>query len=369
MSSRIHRTAAVIAMVAPLTGLAFAGTASASGGDHGHDGHRSAGTIYTETNSPLGNAVLAFRDVGGALVAAGSFDTGGLGSGSGLGSQGALVADGDHLLAVNAGSNEVSLFSIERDGSLELEDVESSGGVTPVSVTVHDDVAYVVNAGDGTVSGFRIRHDDLRPIAGSTQTLPGRGAAQISFDQRGRRLVVTEKGTDTIDVLPVNRRGVAGAAVSNPSTGQTPFGFAIDRRNHVIVSNAAGGAAGASSVSSYRFDGRAGLTPVSSAVATTQSAACWIALSGNQKFAYTTNTASGSISSYRVSGNGGLTLVSAVATTPGAGPLDMVEAGGALFTLNNGSHTISTHSIGNDGSLTASGAVAVPAGVVGLAAG
>ena len=361
MTLRIHRSAAFV-LIAPLATLALAGTAAADDGhDHGH-------TIYTETNAAAGNEVLAFHDVNGTLTAIGSYATGGFGSGSGLGSQGAVVTDNDHLLAVNAGSNQVSLFSIGDDGSLNLGDTESSGGVNPISVTVHDNVAYVVNAGDSTVSGFRIRHDRLEPINGSTQSLPGTGAAQISFDAAGRRLIVTEKATNTIDVLAVNRRGVAGAAVSNPSTGQTPFGFAIDRRNNLIVSNAAGGAAGASSVSSYRFAGPASLAAVSAAVPDTQSAACWVALSRSQKYAYTTNAASGSISSYRVARDGTLNLVQAVAATPGAGPIDMVEVDDSLFTLNNGSHTISAHSISADGSLTAVDQISVPNGLVGLAA-
>ena len=369
MSSRIHRSAAVFALIAPLAILAFAGTASADDG-HGndHDNGHATSTIYTETNAVAGNEVLAFQNVNGTLTSIGSYATGGLGSGSGLGSQGAVVVDGDHLLAVNAGSNQVSQFNIAGDGSLSLGDVESSGGVNPISVTVHDNVAYVVNAGDRTVSGFRIRHDRLEPINGSTQSLPGNGAAEISFDATGKRLVVTEKATNTIDVLAVNRRGVASAAASNPSTGQTPFGFAIDRRNNLIVSNAAGGGAGASSVSSYRFAGPTGLAPLSSAVADTQSAACWIALSGNQKYAYTTNTGSGSISSYRVARDGSLALLQAVAAAPGAGPIDMVEVGDSLFTLSSGSHTISAHTISADGSLTAGGQVSVPNGVVGLAA-
>ena len=129
------------------------------------------------------------------------------------------------------------------------------------------------------------------------------------------------------------------------------------------------GGVGASSASSYRFDGPAGLIPTSSAVANTQSAACWIALSDNQKYAYTTNTASGSISSYGIARDGSLTLVQAVAATPGAGPIDMVEANGSLFTLNNGSHTISADLIGGDGSLTSTNQISLPIGVVGLAAG
>jgi len=82
--------------------------------------------------------------------------------------------------AVNAGSNQVSLFEIERNGTLTFGDAGSSGGGNPISVTLSDNIAYVVNAGDSTISGFRIRHDRLEQISGSTQSLTGSGAAQIS---------------------------------------------------------------------------------------------------------------------------------------------------------------------------------------------
>ena len=362
MSHRIRRTGVALALVTPLALVAFAGAASAT------DGHeREGGTIYTETNASAGNAVIAIRTGADGLTTTRGYPTGGHGSGAGLGSQGALVASDGHLLAVNAGSNEVSLFSIGDDGRLALDDTEPSGGLNPISVTVHDDVAYVVNAGDRTVSGFRLHHDHLMPIAGSTRTLPGNGAAEISFDTTGTRLVITERATSTIDVLPV-RHGIAGTPVSNPSTGQTPFGFAIDRHNTLIVSNATGGAAGASSVSSYRFTGAATLAPIGTAVADTQSAACWIALSGNGRYAYTTNTGSGTISSYRLARDGSLALDNPVAASPGAGPIDMVQTHGTLFTLNNGSHTVTAHTIHTDGSLTTDGQLTVPAGVVGLTA-
>ena len=362
MSHRMQRAGLALALATPLSLFAFVGSASA---DSGHD--RESSTIYTETNAATGNAVIAIHTHAGSPTTTRSYRTGGRGSGAGLGSQGALVVADGRLVAVNAGSNEVSLFTVRGDGRLQLDDTEPSGGVGPISVTVHDDVTYVLNAGNHTVSGFRLRHDRLVPIAGSTHALPGSGAAQISFDATGTRLVVTEKATSTIDVLPV-RDGVAGDAASNPSTGQTPFGFAIDRHNTVIVSNAAGGAAGASSVSSYRFSGAAGVAPISSAVADTQSAACWVALSGNGRYAFTTNAGSGSISSYQVGLGGSLTLANAVAASPGAGPNDMIETAGTLFTLNNGSHTITAHAIGTDGSLTSVTAVTVPAGVAGLAA-
>jgi len=362
MPRKIRRALAVTALIGPLAAAALAGTASADPATGGGT------TVYTQTNASTGNAVLAFRRVHGVLTQVGSFATGGLGSGNGLGSQGALAA-ADHLLfAVDAGSNQLSVFRIGEHGALHLSDVEPTGGILPVSVTVSDDAAYVLNTGDASVSGFRILGASLQPIAGSHQLLAGMGGAQISFDRDGQRLVVTEKGTSTIDVLPV-RHDVAGPAVSNPSSGTTPFGFAIDGHNRVIVSNADGGATLASSLSSYALSGPASLTTISAAVADNQTAACWVALSEDGRYAYTTNTGSNSISSYRVAADGSLTLLQAVAASPGAAPTDMAVADDTLVTLASASHTISTDEIGPGGALTPDMSVSVPAGVVGLAIG
>ena len=74
-------------------------------------GSNTVGQVYTTTNSAAGNSVLAYdRSADGSLSPAGSYATGGTGSGGGLGNQGGLVLSGNWLAAVNAGSNEVSLF-------------------------------------------------------------------------------------------------------------------------------------------------------------------------------------------------------------------------------------------------------------------
>ena len=360
MNHRIRRSAFAAALIAP-AGLLSIGLASSSA-----HAAISGTTIYTETNSVNGNQILAFRSTGGVLTQVGTYATGSNGSGSSLGSQSAIATAGARLFAVNAGSNTLSVFTIDSAGALTLLDVKPTGGVKPVSVAIHGQFVYVLNAGDGTVSGYRMNGGGLEAINAGHQTLPGSGGAQISFDRTGRRLVVTEKATGTIDVLPV-ANGVAGAAVSNPSTGQTPFGFAIDQHNHIVVSNAAGGTVGASSASSYSFSGDATINPISSAVATSQTAACWIALSRSGKFAFTTNTASGTISSYQLAADGTLTLANATAASPGVSPLDMVVAGDSLFTLNSKSQTITTSVIGASGTLNAGSSVAIPVGSVGLA--
>lgn len=357
---RRRRIALAAAPLAALP-LALPATASAHRGDDQ--------VAYTLSNSPAGNQVLAFaRSSDGNLAAAGAYGTGGTGTGAGLGSQGAIVldADEDRLLAVNPGSDTVSLFRVDRRGGLQLVDTEASGGDQPISVTVRDRTVYVLNGASNTISGLRIDRTGLTPIAGSTQPLGGSAGAQVSFvgdDQ----LVVTEKATDSISVFRVDRRGVAGPAVTSPSTGPTPFGFAVRGDRQLVVSNAAGGAAGASSVSTYRVRRDGTVVPLDGPAATGQTAACWVALAG--QFAYLTNTGSGNVTGVGLHGRGEVRLLSpdGVSAATGAGPIDADVEDGDLFTLNVRDRTITVHGIDADGALHLEGSTALPAATAGLA--
>ena len=195
------------------------------------------GNVYAMTNQSTGNFIRVYhRDARGLLTFVDSVATGGNGVGTGgdpLASQGAVVLSGDNrlLFAVNAGSNSVSVFAVSGD-TLTLLDTVSSGGTLPVSLTVRDDLLYVLNAG-GTpnISGFTIDSptNQLAPLAGSTRNLPGgttAAPAQVSFSPDGSVLVVTEKGTNQIDTFVVDDDGVAQPGVSFPSGGTTPFGIA-----------------------------------------------------------------------------------------------------------------------------------------------
>src|SRR6059036_2247225 len=137
------------------------------------DGGPSA--VYTLTNQVAGNAVAVFaRAADGTLTPAGTFATGGAGTGAGLGSQGAvtLSSDGRLVFAVNAGSNDVSVFRVGPQG-LSLLSRTPSGGLLPISVTGSRNFVYVLNAGGaGNITGFRIDNAGaLTPVAGSTQAL------------------------------------------------------------------------------------------------------------------------------------------------------------------------------------------------------
>ena len=344
------------------------------------DADGSSGAVYTMTNAASGNEVVVFRRAAnGSLSMMNTYPTDGLGSGAGLGSQGAIALskNGRWLFVVNAGSNDVSVFAV-KGRQPELMGVFDSGGEMPISLTVHDRLLYVLNAGGGgNISGFRIRENgSLEPLVGSTQPLSNGGTgdspmpAQISFDPEGEILVVTEKGTNLIVTYRV-RRGIAGPPLTNPSAGETPFGFAFDPSEHLIVSEAFGGAPGASALSSYNLDDRE-VNVISPSVGTTQTAACWVVISKNGKYAYDTNTGSSSISSFAIGSDGSLTLLDPQAglTGEGSSPIDMALSnnGRFLYAISGGTSTISIFRIQSDGSLEHRGEVSVPAGSLGLAA-
>ena len=356
--------------------LAISATGSVSAGN-GHDGN-----VYTLSNLAGGNSVVAYtRESDGSLSPLGTYPTGGLGTGGGLGSQGAIVLsdDGRLLVAVDAGSDEITSFRVGRDGALTWTDRVWSGGDRPISVTVHDGLAYAVNSGGaGNIAGFTIdRKGDLEAIAGSSRLLSGSGTgpAQISFTPRGDALVVTEKGTNQILGYEVARSGLASGPSILPSAGVTPFGFAFDRQGRAVVSEATGGAPGASTVSSYGVSRHASLSVVDGPVATGQGAACWLTTTPNGRYAYVTNTASGTVTGLAIHGNGHLALLDADGVTgvdgAGTAPTDLGTSsnGKFLYVLDSGKDALSAYRIEADGSLAAlPGTTGLPAPGVGLAA-
>jgi 6-phosphogluconolactonase len=333
-----------------------------------------AGAVYTLSNSPGGNAVLAFeRDADGSLSGPTSYPTGGTGNGGGLGSQGAIVLGDNNrdLYAVNAGSDSISHFSVTKDG-LEWESTVPSGGTMPISIAVSHDLLYVLNAG-GTpnITGFDTSHGGLTPIAGSTRALGvgAAGPAQVSFSPDGRVLVVTEKGSNTIDTYSVGHDGLADSAATFPSAGGTPFGFEFDKHGNLLVSDAAGTA------SSYSLSKEGRVNVITGAVDTHQGAPCWLVTSKDGRYAYTANGGTGTISGFSVDKDGALTLLDASGVTAdlGAGshPLDeaVTKDGRYLYNLTDGTHSISGLSIGKDGSLTGAGTTGgLPVGAAGIAA-
>lgn len=334
--------------------------------------------VYTLSNSSSGNEVIMFKRSGqGTLTNAGSFSTGGLGNDAGLGSQGGVILYNNFVFAVNAGSDEVSSLIVSPNG-LSLADKKSSGGTMPISVTAHRNLLYVLNAGGtGNITGFWIGSDGtLTGIVGSTQPLSSgaSGPAQVEFSNDGNFLVVTEKATNMISTYTVGSDGIANGPVVQPSAGQTPFGFAFDKRGNIIVSEAFGGGPLAGAMSSYTVGG-GGTSLITGPVFNTQTAPCWVVVTKNGKFAYTTNTGTSNISGYKIGNDGSLSLFNdggnTAMTGAGSSPIDMAVSNDSqyLYVVSKGTNAISVFRIDNGhGGLTEVQTInGLPSSVVGLA--
>lgn len=335
------------------------------------------GNVYTLDNQATGNKVIVYRrGSDGELVFSKSYSTGGNGTGTGLGSQGAIIlADNNNLLlAVNAGSNTISSFKISHD-ELKLVSTVSSNGITPISITEYDNLVYVLNGGgDGNISGFRIEPNGrLVSIPNSTRPLSSNASnpAQVSFVNEGETLVITEKGTNKIVSYTLDYLGAPATFHTLASVNATPFGFAVGDHGIIYVSEAAGGASGASSVSSYRVAKNGAISLINGPVLAGQTAACWVVVTEDGKYVYSTNTGSNTVSSFTASNSGNIETLFPAAGNSGATPIDaaLSKESAFLYVLNSNGHSISAFKVSKDGGLSNIQTVTgLPAGDVGLAA-
>jgi 6-phosphogluconolactonase len=367
--------AAVITLLslAAITAAAAAGSSSASSDVIGH--------LYVNDNTTGANTIAAFdRHSDGSLtpMRGSPFAAGGVGTGTGIGAQGALqiTTDGKYLLAVDAGSNQISVLRIKNDGELDSVGggAVSSGGIEPVSIAVHASLVYVANAGDGgsNYTGFTLNAGGhLRPLAGSTVPLPtGSSPGDVLFNGDGSRLVGTEVASSVIDSFVVGANGLLTAAPGSPFVAQGPGPFGSEFRptdpTQLFVTNAHGGP-GNGSVSAFHDGSDGTLTSIgSSPFPNLQTAPCWVEISHDGQFLYAVNTGSNSISEYAVAADGSLSLLGSASLGPtnlGAEDARLAPDGGTLWVVDTGGRAVSAFAVeGGELAQLPTSPTALPAG-------
>jgi 6-phosphogluconolactonase len=377
------RIASTIGLIVPVVAaLAWAVPVAAAAS-------RVVGHVYVNANTAGTNTVGAFdqHDDGTLTPMAGSpFTIGGAGTGTIVGSQGALqvTGDGRYLLAVDAGSNQISVVRIRPDGSLGPvpASLVSSGGIEPVSIAVHGRLMYVANEGNGVTgsnyTGFVLNAGGrLTPLAGSTFPLPPTALpGDILFNGTGTNLIGIEVGTTDpstflIDSFVVGADGRLTEAAGSPFPAEAagPFGseFSPTDPSHLYVSNAHGGG-GNGSVSAFSVAGDGTLSAIAgSPYPDGQTAPCWVEISHDGRYLFTVNTGSTTISSYRILADGSLQLDTTTAFKSGAGirPFDarLDVSGSYLYVVDAALDAVSIFAV-TGGTLTelASSPAALPAG-------
>ena len=326
---------------------------------------RDAGAVFVMTNAIDKNEVIAYRRAAdGTLQEGGRFATGGRGSGGNndpLESQGSLTLSQDHslLFAVNAGSGNVSVFSVH-GSNLSLVDKVISGGSEPNAVAQHGNLVYVINVGgSSSVVGFTLDHGKLKQIPNSTRFLStnNSGAGGLAFTPDGRFLVVVERLTNLIDVFAVQGDGSLSPIVENPSAGQGAFSVSFASNGAALVSETGpSGAVNGSAISSYEVAGNGTLTPISTGVPTLGAANCWNVVTPDGRFVYTSNAGSSTISGFAIANTGALTALpgTVVGTNPeGATNLDITVSSDSkfIYTLNSVAGAIGIFAVQKDGTL------------------
>ena len=371
MRSLIRVSTVIAAMAGAMLGapaLVAHAAAPTAGADH---------AVFVQTNDPAGNAIVAYSRAGdGSLTWAATYPTGGNGARAAgaavdpLASQSSLVYDANHglLLAVNAGSNTVSVFSVSGD-ALHLNQVFASGGPFPASIGVHGDLAYVLDAGfAGYVQGYRIAGGTLHPITGSLRSLGlGNGnppaflqsPAQVGFTPDGSKLVITMKGNGggSVYVYDVTSDGRLSRTPAITAVGGNAFAFVFDPAGQLVIVNAAFG-----NLSTYTVNSNGTLSLVSAGASDGQAAACWVTAAGGNYFA--ANAGSGSLSQYTISSNGTVTLGASPAATGIPGAVDSAASsdGHFLYAQSGGSGSVKAFAVNGDGSLTPIGSWTIPDG-------
>jgi DNA-binding beta-propeller fold protein YncE len=329
------------AVALSLAGIAFStGSTAQDRGSH----------VYIQTNE-IDNKIIDFhRAADGQLHEAGRIATSGKGSGEfkpvtgeesapnafeGAGSV-ILSADRKYLFAANGGDNTVSVFSISPTG-LKLLDTEATGqAVTGRSGTAkslaYDNakgVLYVVHTfGPDHVRLLDFRSGQLtaRPLSYTVNTrvktdrLPTQAVlspdgkfllVDILFDRRpGKKAdgspdlaIANDKDKDGLVVFPVNANGSLGKAVFNDAGGKAPFFVKFLPGSSTRFINAYAASDGLA-VSTINKAGKVRSGPVVPIDASRgmPSELCWISLSGDGKYVFTSNFGLGSVSVYSLNG-------------------------------------------------------------------
>jgi 6-phosphogluconolactonase (cycloisomerase 2 family) len=364
------------------TGLVAAATLAATAGfatpafASTHGSWSGGGAVFVQTDNTSGNQVVAYqRAADGTLTQEGTYNTGGLGgmlAGSvvdHLASQGSLQYDPERslLFAVNAGSNSVSVFSVHGD-RLTRQQVLGSGGDFPVSIAVHGDLVYVLNAlNGGSVQGYRLLGGYLVPLPGSLRALgldptetpqftstPG----QVAFTPDGRQLIVTTKNNgNDIDVFSVGFGGLLSRSPAvNAEPGAVPFAITYDTSGDLVIAEA-----GTNALETFSLAGNGTVTPIDM-LTDAQAATCWVAPAGPYLFA--SNAGSASETGY-TSASGELSIIADTNTDAGTVDATATPDGRFLYVQTGGAGIVDEFSVGAGGSLTSLGSVTVPDAVGG----
>ena len=392
-----------------------------------------AGHLYMQTNE-VKNAIIHYHwSANGALAEVERVATGGAGSGElspiyhvnrpndfeGAGSV-ILTPDRRFLFTTNAGDNSVSSFAVDKEGRVTLLDVKptgnpTNGGAKSLAYAPSSRTLFVLH----TVGPDHLRLMSVdekgkltaRPeqYSVNTKDWPNRGPTMVVLSPDGKFLVVATAfdelpsrknpdgslilwiprpdGTqhvivsnapdpDGIAVFPVGKDGALGEPSFYDARGAVPFyiAFLHNRPDTFLI-----GYGVADGLAMGRIDavGKINVGPIVKidTSAGLPSEVCWLAVSPDDRFVFTTNFGYSNLSSYHIDGNGlsiakdpaspkvkGDGTFRAIDGVVSSGPSDswISPDGAYLYQIYGNASKLVGYAIKPDGSLEEVTSVAIP---------
>lgn len=304
-------------------------------------------TVFVQRNSANRNAVAAFAQdaSSGELLLVGVYKTGGKGEPSLDGNQShALASRGSILFVTNAGDNTISSFRIQRDGGLALLSRTNSRGVRPVSLATKNDVLLVVNQGikagkpgaiGGNVRAFRIGVDGrLSAIAGAVYRFSPKDVPnEVLSNSANGLFTVGRSGSSSASTFSLQDDGKITLAetvrnISDPLGGAIKSGA----ESTVILTLPDAATAG---VTSLQMNSSGRTIARHNYPRPEQKDPCWAAIHPDGVRVWTSAFATRLLSLYELGTDGSLSAVSNYSYRSGPGSVDITvdDTGSYLFRL------------------------------------
>ncbi|KAL8942672.1 MAG: hypothetical protein Q9216_001526 [Gyalolechia sp. 2 TL-2023] len=331
--------------------------------------------IYFITNNPAGNSIVALKVGADGLLSPGSITpTGGNGLSSidgatnqsagpdALLSQSALKVEGRTMVAVNPGSNTLTMLTISPTDPTKLTMIGhpvSTMGEFPVTAAISpkNHMACVGNTGARAgIACFSMNpHTGLKPLMEAqipfpiNQTTPPVGPAntvsQILFSEDESMLITPVKGdpmknnTGFLSLLPIHNGCPAPQDTrSSPNGTSLLFGTAlIPGTSDIFATDAAFGAAVISTTTTTGAGSAAPPTVLRTATIEGQMATCWAAISPLTKTAFVTDVLVNRL--VEIDPATGAVLQATDLNDGQPGLLDIVAAGKMVYALSPGNGT------------------------------
>jgi 6-phosphogluconolactonase len=280
---------------------------------------------------------------------------GGGGGGGGGDGGGDGRAPGPLVAYVGGYSNQIGVYSVDRDtlAFTALTPASSGSGPSFLAVDPQHRWLLAVNESSDSVQSFTIAGDGTLTSVGS-RTSGGQGPAHVALDASGAWALVANYTSGDVESVPVAANGALGTPADTITPGV---------KSHQVVATPSGAlyvpCLGSDHIAILDLAASGMLTARTPVAAPANAGPRHLALRADGAIAWVINELASSITTYTVAGNGALTRGATVSTLPSGftgqntgAEIAVDPTGKWVLASNRGHNSIAVFSVATNGSLS-----------------